>query len=547
MRTLLLLLCLCLSVRGQQAYQRPDLAAPLFDAAALELTEPESATLLRELNLLARNFPDAPAVTNLIRSRAIGLALRLRPGDRDAVVANGQLARGVPPAPLSCEFTPTASGTAIRLHEAARPLLHSPSNATRQLGLLVCDLAIQLEPRLRRRTAPLSYLVRPEWHDPAPEVPLDATRTFRLREATARMLLPGLQDGQLETLTVRAAAAPAQEKQGLRVQLPEDLLNAMKHPKSGAALRTQVEQCMAAVRTALRHQHESWPEGWVVSFDAARSAETLPQFFTGAALTLDSLLAAQPPDASLIIAASLDPDGNLQPVLPPGELIPAAALGESPPLIIPASEAPDVTDWLLLNPDQWPLLYRVTLYTASGLTDLLQWSRAARAPRPAQSCEAFDALAAKLRRAADPLAEIRKPESVATLRGITTWTPNHLSAAALLAVAAPQPATLSLRGSLAQIDVLAAPLLSTDRKAHPLHLARGPFEKTEFARASEALQSARFLHPATRPYVAELLTLAKMLDRASGTWRAYLKNGPPDPPEAAAQRKAAAAMRATLQ
>jgi hypothetical protein len=547
MRTLLLLLlCLALPVRAQSGYLRPDLDAPLFDTTALDLTGEQTVAILRELNFIARNFPDTPGVTPLIRSHALGLALRLKPDDRTAVVANGQLARRVRPAPLPCETTPTPSGTALRLHQSALPLLHSSSNATRRLALLLCDLAIQIDARLRRRTAPLTYLVSPEWHDPAPETPLDARRTFTLREATARMVLPGLKDGRLAWLTVTATAVPSQEKQGLRVQLPGPLLEAMKQPKTGGPLRAQSELQMTALRTALRQRHESWPEGWVVSLEADGSPAALPQFFTGVALTLDSLLAGEALDPQLLIAASVDAGGNLLPVLPPAELLPAAALAESPPLLLPAAAATEVTDWLLLNPDQWPLLYRVTLLSASSLTDLLHLARAERAPRLAQNCASFDALAARLRNVPNPLEEIRKTESVAVLREITAWSPHHLSATALLTVAVPEPATLSLRGSLARIDAVAAPILSTDRKLHPLHLRRGSFERTEFARAADALQSAKFLHPATRPYVAELLILAKMLDRASGTWKAYLKNGPPDPPEAAVQRRAAAAMRASL-
>ena len=163
-----------------------------------------------------------------------------------------------------------------------------------------------------------------------------------------------------------------------------------------------------------------------------------------------------------------------------------------------------------------------------------------------QSLTAFDQLTARLRAAADSLTELRKPESIAQLRDITTWHARHLSAAALLTVAVPAPSTLSIRGSLARIDQLAAPILSTDRRRYALHLPRGALEKSEFSKSAEALQSARQLHPSVRPYLQELLALAKLLDRAQG-WRAYLtEGGPPDPPAVATQRQQAAAMRATL-
>ena len=546
---LLMLLCLCAPVRAQSAYQRPDLDAPLLDVAALSITAEQSEAILCELTLIARNFPDTPRVTHRIRTRALGLALRLKPDDRAAVVANGQLARGILPAPLPCDPVATPDGTAARLYEAALPLLDSPANATRQLALLLCDLALQLDPRLRRRIAPLTYLVTPDWHDPAAAAApaLDAPRTFTLREATARILLPGLKEGQLQFLTVTATVAPAREKKGLRVVLPEPLIQAMKQQKGGKELTEQTNQRMTALRAALRLRHESWPEGWTVVFTATGGPPTaLPQLYAGIALTLDALLAGEPLDPNLLLAAALDPGGRLHPVIPAAQLIPAAALTHSPPLILSAAAASDVSDWLLLNPDQWPLLYRLTLHSAADLPEALALVRGSRAPRLAQSLTAFDQLTARLRAAADSLTELRKPESIAQLRDITTWHARHLSAAALLTVAVPAPSTLSIRGSLARIDQLAAPILSTDRRRYALHLPRGALEKSEFAKSAEALQSARQLHPSVRPYLQELLALAKLLDRAQG-WRAYLtEGGPPDPPAVATQRQQAAAMRATL-
>lgn len=553
MRSLLLLVILAFRapLRAEPGYQRPDLAAPLFDAAALDLSDDQTTAILRELNLLARNFPEHAAVTHRIRARALGLALQLRPDDRTAVVANGQLARGVRPAPLPCEISPVPSGIALRLHEAAVPLIHSPSNATRQLALLLCDLAIQLDPRLRRRTALLTYLAVPDWHDPAPAPVLDAPRTFALRQTSARILLPGVTEGRLSFLTVTASAAPAAEKKGLRVVLPEPLLQAMRSQEKPAAdLRASAEQRMAALRAALRQRHESWPEGWTVSLSTSGGdPAALPQLFAGIALTLDSLLSGEPLDEQLIFAAALGPDGALRSVIPPAQLLPAAALAHSPPLLLPAAASEEVTDWLLLNPDQWPLLFRVTLYSVADLPEALTLTRSSRASRLAQSLTAFDAIAARLAAAGDPLAELRKPETIARLRDIATWHSRHLSAAALLTVAVPGPATLSIRGSLARMDAVAGPILSTDRKAHPLHTRRkSAVTKTEFAEAAVALQSLKLLHPSVRPYLSELLALGKQLDYAQGTWRAYLKdNGPPDPPAIAVQRRQAAAVRATLE
>jgi len=548
---LLLLIGFWAPVRAQSGYQRPDLGTPLFDSAALDLSDDQTAAILRELNLIARNFPDHTAITHRLRSHALGLALQLRPDDRPAVVANGQLARGLRPAPLPSEIPPTPAGIALRLHQTALPLLHSPSNAARQLALLLCDLAIQLDPHLRRGTAPLTYLAAPDWHDSLPEPALEVPRTFAHLQASARILLPGITDGRLTFLTVTASAAQAAGKTGLRVVLPEPLLQVMRQNNAAAAaLKASAEQRMAALRTTLRQRHQSWPEGWTITLSAIGGdpAAVLPQLFAGAAFTLDSLLSGEPLDDHLIFAAALGSDGVLLPVLPPAQILPAAVLVHSPPLLLPAASSEEITDWLLLNPDQWPLLFRITLHTAVDLPEALALARATRAPRLAQSLAAFDVIAARLAAAGDPLTELRKPETIARLREITTWHSRHLSASTLLTVAVPGPATLSIRGSLARMDAVAGPILSTNRRAYPLHTPRrSAVTKTEFAEAAVALQSLKLLHPAVRPYLAELLALAKQLDYAQGTWHAYLKaHGPPDPPAVAIQRRQAAAVRASL-
>ena len=530
-------------------YQRPDLTARIFDAAAAKLSPEQTDAIVRDLVLIARNFPDNIRITHRVRSRALAVALRLSPDDRAAVVANGQLARGMVPAPVPCDPPASLGGIAARLRDVAMPMIEAPENAARQLALLLLDLCTTLDPRLRREIAPLTYMVAPRWPESQPPAPafVEPPRGFQLTEAAARVLMPGLKDGQLQILTVQARATPLEGKKGLRVVLPPALLQAME-AKGGEGLRAQVQGRMTALRAALRLRHESWPDGWAVEFSADGPPTALPQFFAGMALALDALLAGEPIDPSLLLAAGADEEGRLIPIMSPGELLPAAALTESAAsIVLPRRAADDIADWLLLHPDQWPLLFRVTLHRTADLTDALSLSKQAHAAKLAQALAAFNEIAGRLRKAGDPLAELRKAETIAKLREIVAWHAGHLSASALLSVAEPAPSTLSLRASLARIDALAQPILSTDRKAFPLHKPKPVLEKSSFLKASEELQSAKLLNPGVRAYVGELVTLAKLLDRSCGSWNAYLKNnGPPDPPHVAAQRANAAAARAVL-
>src|SRR5204863_198270 len=152
-------------------------------------------------------------------------------------------------------------------------------------------------------------------------------------------------------------------------------------------------------------------------------------------------------------------------------------------IVLPPDAGEELDDWLLLHPDQWPLLFHLTLHGAPTLPDIMALLKAKRAERLELSMSQFAEIAARLRAAADPLAELRRPETIRQLRELTMWHPHFLSASALLTVAAGGPPSLSPRGSLVHLDRLAECVLSIDRKRFPLHLPRPQFQKSEFGNA----------------------------------------------------------------
>lgn len=532
-------------------YHRPDLDAPLFDSAGLKLSAEHIGNIVKEMTLIARNCRDSPAVDHRLRAHALAIALRLRPDDWACVVANGQLARGVTPSPLPVEVTVTPEGTAQRLLTIALPMLGEPQNASRQLALLLLDLARCLDAGLTPQISQLTYAATPDWHDArSPASALADTPGLRLQKARVRVLLPGLEEGQLRILTVSASASPASPRKGLIVVLPESLRGEMKGKEP---LRQEVERRAAAMRAVLRRRHESWPAGWRVEFEfSAGKTAPLPQAFAGMQVTMDCLLSGVAPDPRCLIAAGVDEAGKLCRVMSVAELLPAAMQEQAGGmLVLPADAAEEVIDWLLTHPDQWPVLYHVTLHRAGGAADLMALAKSRRAGMLERSLALFDDVASRLIAASDPLAALRRPETVAQLREITDMHPHHLSASVLLKMATRYlPAFLSVKASLALVDQIARGVLSTDRSKHPLHLRPPQFQKSEFGQEADAITGARAqLHPTLRNYVTELITLAKMLDRAAGNYKAYLKDksAPPEPPDIGLQRARAAALRPAIE
>jgi hypothetical protein len=219
----------------------------------------------------------------------------------------------------------------------------------------------------------------------------------------------------------------------------------------------------------------------------------------------------------------------------------------APFLILPPDAGDQIDDWILTHPDQWPVLFRLTLHKAPSVADAMALLKSGKPPRLESSLATFAEVAARLRASGDPLAELRRPETIAQLKEVTSWHPQHLSAATLLRVAAGGPSVLTLKGSLVHIDRLARCVLSTDRQQFPLHIPRPTFEKSEFGKAGDTLKAAlKILHPSVRAYAEQVIILAGMLDRAAGTWSAYLKKGPPDPPPIRDQRVRVAGLKAEI-
>ena len=75
---------------------------PLFNREGLTLDKDQVAELAEKLAGFVCNFSDRDVVkTNRFRACALGLAMRLDPRNRTAVVANGMLDGGQPPRPAS--------------------------------------------------------------------------------------------------------------------------------------------------------------------------------------------------------------------------------------------------------------------------------------------------------------------------------------------------------------------------------------------------------------------------------------------------------------
>lgn len=127
-------------------YRRPSMDDPIFNREGLTLDRDQVSALAEDLALLVVDFPDHPEISQPeFQAQALGIALRLDPRNRNAVVANGQLDQGQKIKPATS--TPDLYQLWARLNVWAKAL-HSPDATPddKALGLYIGDLARRVRP-----------------------------------------------------------------------------------------------------------------------------------------------------------------------------------------------------------------------------------------------------------------------------------------------------------------------------------------------------------------------------------------------------------------
>lgn len=127
-------------------YRRPSFDDPVFSPEGLTLDRDQVLALAEDIATVVVGFSDHPEISNpVFQSHALGIALRLDPRNRLAVIANGQLDQGQ-------KLKPTGEHSDLdkywnRLDKWAR-LLHADDTTTddKALGLYLGDLARRIHP-----------------------------------------------------------------------------------------------------------------------------------------------------------------------------------------------------------------------------------------------------------------------------------------------------------------------------------------------------------------------------------------------------------------
>lgn len=429
-------------------YQQPDLAAQIFNAQKLQITAEQRHAIADALAGYARDH-SRNARERGLASRMLGIALRVEPQNRSAVVLNARLARA--------EFPEAPSTQPVNLAQQLVPMAQqcqaAKSPDDQALAGYLYAIVLSIDPKNDEAIYQSEMLrqagvkVRWDWAGES-QASSGGAQPFVRRQSTIKGMVV-LIDG-----SGRMAGG-----------LSEDIITVMpgKAPPGGARFMREVGKEMQvamdeAVR-AVRVRYPLWEEADVqISFDDKFTKLDGPSAGTAFALLMLSALEGFDIDQNIAITGDITVDGKLRKI---GGVDPkirgATSLGMNA-VIIPDENKDRLNDFLVLNGPA--ALWNVQIFSASTLDDAMHIIRTDRESDIDNAMKLFTELQTACKKSG--IVALTSEDARTKLDQILHYAPNHQSARFLQLIATKkQPTKLSLGGSVSHALAPLLPLQDT--------------------------------------------------------------------------------------
>lgn len=470
-------------------YPRPDLKIELFKVSAIQLSAEEIDLVVRDLDMLARNFPDDRRITLEWRARILAIALRLRPDDRSCLVANGQLARGIQPLPVVEADLPTINEISLHFLDTAVRLFKTDSPDSRVLAHALLDFAAHLDESNRKVLQALRGEEKViDWQSllhPSRNADLQDEETADLQLESTAIVLYAHQGQSFGPLRIAAQAdkLPQGPKRSLQFYYPNEV-------------RRHIDPHLPALRELLRGRHPEWPSGWKVDMNMP---STLPVESAaaplGVALVLESLIGGEPLDPLARAACGLNPaEASITKTASLDAILDRAKSEAVRLVIVSPANKEEIGDSLLIHPERLADLGRIPLVEARTFSECFALAQAHRPPALQRSLDQFADISKAV--SENGLTVLRIPSTISSLEEILRFNPNLASARFLLAAARRElPTTLTRVGALRTLREIGAPIIGAVGARNPLQMGKWqhPLEATPYAKARIALERLRTL------------------------------------------------------
>ena len=496
-------------------YNRPDLSAKTWDLGPVTLNEDQQQQLVDVIVSIVRDYPDHPAVTPVWKSRLLAIALRFRPEDRAAVVAAGQLARGVVPQPLH-QPAPPLDRMALSLLKFATVLLDNATDKTSTnyiLGYHLLDAAVQFDKSNRvvwdsfQTDAPaLRWGALVPKGRPRNSVQAEETPDLKLQKTEVQVFLMealnGLGKPALKTMQANATRSARGPRQALELILPKDIDKA-------------AEEALPQLRNLLRSRTPQWPGGWRVDMEPfGVPASGQPAALLGMTLLLDSLVTGTELSRKTYLACGLDPaTGKLVRTLSLDMLMQASAnLPEDVILVVPEMDFTAFQDFLLVFPERWTDLVKCRMCVARNLSECIALLSANRPPGLQRSLDAGQAVLNRARQ--NGIAGLRSEALQQAMADVLRAYPNDLTTKILEAIGLKHlPAQLSKVGAMNILGRFGIPVNRGGSQQFPTTPWQDKLSATPWAKCRIQIDRLRPQLPIeAKGYADALVDLARIYD-----------------------------------
>lgn len=495
-------------------YTPPDPNAQAIRQSRIQLSDEYCAKAASMLAACARSqsLPATQADVELTQM-LIGLGMQFDPGNKDVVVANAQLKRGVASKPATPISKRSMAATLLKLGKKCE---ENAGTEDLKLAGLCYSLAVKLDEKSEDALYALEVYSgkqpAPDWSflgaaapekpaDPTPPAP-EAVAVKDAPEPAQDNANPAQDNANIDEEIIQKpivaevpqaapAAPPKNAAKGIKEFMDRqktvsglvvlttdggrmiggkmDIILTVGPPREshtfsygvvtpiGKEMHTSLKEAMRTVRTLYPFIE---PADLAISFDDKYSPKDGGSAGTAFTLGILGLLEGIKFDPDCAITGDVTVDSKIRMVGGVPEKIRGAILAGCKEVIIPGVNEQSVADMTLIY--DMPELLKIQILSASTVPEAMELIRADKKTELKTAMAVFDKLQGSLLGKKSMLQTLRTPAVKQQLQEVLLLAPNHLSAKYLLMAAQNQlPKQMSLNASLQQIVVTAAPLSST--------------------------------------------------------------------------------------
>jgi hypothetical protein len=483
-------------------YVEPNLTGSLFDVSKTSITEPERELIATYLAGYVRSLDIGKDLNLASSARALGIALRIHPENRSAVVANAQLRMGNQPKPES----------GYKAQEAARYLQEISLRLQKQGGQDSAALATYL-------------VVLASMMDAANEELIFSAETASKKNPPnwSFAVVNSPSAGEVAANTSVPSATPVSTVTKNQTKINGLVVMDINDTKVGQKMEiiatatfsgtaptfvntsTKIEEDMRiSLDESLRAVLQKKPESRngisiIISFDDKYCKKSGGSAGTAFALAIYSLLSNCDIDPNFCVTGDITVDGKTREIGGVSYKLRGAFLDKCKLSAIPAANSKEVGDMLLLQPrDGLQTLLNMQVFSVETLDDAIAIARLDRNEKLKKAIEKFTLIQTKLDNKIN-LSTLSNPEIQSMMSEVIALAPNHLSADYLLKISSGRaPEKITLNAGIQEVLDAMNSILSIFEKPEKSGkvIERYHFSSEDYREAHDRFEKIKSLLPA---------------------------------------------------